>query len=102
MYAKGSRYRNIPQSVHLTGSGERLLSTNVRPIVPLAGRFLHVVMDRDRLDLLSFKYYTDPTRWWLIADANPGQEFPIDLMDRRPIVEEELTLRHKTYAQRVD
>lgn len=102
MYAKGSRYRNVTQSVHLTAAGERLLSTNVRPIVPLDGRFLHVVMDRDRLDLLAFKYYTDPTRWWLIADANPEQEFPIDLVDRRPIVEEELALAHKNYPQRVD
>src|SRR2546430_10434983 len=48
-----------------------------------------------RSDLLAFKYYADPRRWWLIADANRAAvEFPLDLVDARPVVVEELAVAH--------
>lgn len=101
MFARGSRYRNLPQTPHLTAKGERVLSANLRLIPPTPGRFLHTVRDRERPDLLAFKYYSDPRRWWLIADANPEHPFPVDLLDTRPMVDEELGLVHPGYAQRV-
>lgn len=29
------------------------------------------VIDGDRIDNLAFRFYGDPLRWWVIADANP-------------------------------
>jgi len=29
------------------------------------------VLQGDRIDNLAFKFYGDPLRWWVIADANP-------------------------------
>ncbi|PYR72031.1 MAG: hypothetical protein DMF86_24740 [Acidobacteria bacterium] len=95
MFFKGSRYRTLPQSAHLDARGESLLGVDVRVIPPTDGQFLHTVSDRERLDLLAFKYYADPRRWWLIADANRAAvEFPLDLVDARPVVEEELAVAH--------
>src|SRR5262249_142831 len=58
--------------------------------------------ESDRLDLLAFKYYGDPTRWWQISDANPKWAFPPDLLDRRPVVEELLELSPVGFAKRVN
>ena len=100
MFNKNSRYRNLPQTQHITARGAWLLSVDLRFIPTVDGSFLHSVRDRERLDLLAFKYYSDPRRWWLIADANPEAPFPIDLLDNRPFVEEELTLSHPGYLER--
>lgn len=92
MFAKGSRYRKLPISAPIDAAGERLAGTNLRFVTPLPGQFLHTVRQRDRLDLLSFKYYADSSRWWQINDANPQVLFPLDLLDRAPVVEELLAL----------
>jgi hypothetical protein len=99
MYSRGSRYRQVPTSVHLTASGERTLSTELRAIPSRSGRFVHTVRERERIDLLAYRYYSDPTRWWQIADANPGQPFPLDLVDRRPYVEEDLPIARASHEQ---
>jgi hypothetical protein len=100
MFGKGSRYRNLPVSTPIDAAGERLAGTNLRFISPSPGQFLHTVRQHDRLDLLSFKYYGDSTRWWQISDANPLVPFPLDLLDRAPIVEELLTLVNPGSAAR--
>ena len=92
MYAKGSRYRKLPQSAPVGANGERPLVTDLRVIPDTPGQFLHTVRDHERLDLLGYKYYSDATRWWQICDANPQFEFPNDLLDRTPLVEETLEL----------
>src|SRR5437899_1530708 len=97
MFTKGSRYRNLPQSTHLTAAGENLLGANLRLIATPGARFQHMVQQRERLDLLAFKYYSDATRWWLIADANPSYSFPTDVLDRDPIVDEFLSLTNTAY-----
>jgi phage tail protein X len=100
MFIKGSRYRNLPESSPVNARGERLRGKELRGIRRLPGRFLHTVGDSDRLDLLSFKYYGDTTRWWQIADANPEFAFPTDLLDRGPVVEETFVLAHAGFATR--
>ena len=32
----------------------------------------HQITAMDRVDLLAYQYYSDPTLWWKIADANPS------------------------------
>ena len=102
MFIKGSRYRNLPESSPVDASGERLQGKDLREIPPpLAGSFLHTVLQGDRLDLLSFKYYTDPTKWWQIADANPQEPFPSDLLDRGPLIKERFVLRSPGFETRL-
>jgi len=100
MFSKGSRYRNLPESSVLTAQGERLRGKELRVMKRPLARFQHTVRDGDRLDLLAFKYYGDPARWWQIADANPEFEFPSDMLDRSPVARERLVLRHADFFDR--
>jgi hypothetical protein len=92
MFARGSRYRFVSESPASDAGGNRAVGKELRLIPPAPGQFLHTVSSQDRLDLLSFRYYGDPTRWWQICDANPQFGFPPDLLDRDPLVEEVLVL----------
>jgi hypothetical protein len=92
MFARGSRYRNLPESASLNAGGERAVGKELRIIPRTSGTFIHTVNERDRLDLLAFKYYGDPARWWQISDANPQFPFPIDLLDRGSVVADQLAL----------
>jgi hypothetical protein len=92
MFAKGSRYRNLLQSSSVDAQGEMFLGTTLRVIPQNPGQFRHTVRDRDRLDLLGYKYYSDATRWWQICDANPQAEFPNDILDRTPLADAVLTV----------
>src|SRR5262245_7638914 len=100
MFSKSSRYRNLPESSPVNAQNERSPGKDLRLIPPTPGRFLHTVREGDRLDLLGFKYYGDPSRWWQIADANTEWAFPTDLLDRRPVVEELLFLAPAGFAER--
>lgn len=102
MFGKNSRYRNVPESNPVDARGERPRGKELRVIPRLAGRFLYTVHDSDRLDLLAFKYYGDPTKWWQICDANPEQPYPTDLLDTRPVVAERVLLAHPKFEERFD
>jgi hypothetical protein len=102
MFSKNSRYRNLPESSPVDARGERPLGKELRVIPRPAGRFLYTVHDADRLDLLAFKYYGDPTKWWQICDANPEQPFPLDLLDTHPLVTERFALGHPSFELRFD
>lgn len=92
MFFPGSRYRNLPESTPIDASGQRLRGKDLRVIPLSTGQFLHTVQDHDRLDLLAFQFYGDALKWWQICDANPEFAFPNDLLNRTPIIEEELSL----------
>lgn len=102
MFSKNSRYRNLPESSPVDARGERPLGKELRRIARAEGRFIYTVRDADRLDLLAFKYYNDPTKWWQICDANPEQPFPLDLLDARPFVAERFHLRHADFEKGFD
>ena len=42
-----------------------------------AGSILHTVMETDRIDNISYQYYSTPDYWWYILDRNPG----VDALD---------------------
>src|SRR5262249_5322347 len=100
MFIKGSRYRSLPESSPVDANGERLRGKDLRLIPDTPGQFLHTVRQGDRLDLLAFKYYDDATKWWQIADANPQEPLPSDLLDRRPLVLEHFALFHPDFQTR--
>jgi hypothetical protein len=82
-----SRYARTPVLTADDGRGgtQQVLDLRETPATPAVLRI--VATDADRLDLLAFRYYRDPTRFWRICDATadldpfdllvPGQAVPI-------------------------
>ena len=67
-----SRYAGLPtiQVVDADGSVRTLGAPRVVPEPRTRGTY--EVRAGDRLDLLAHAAAGDSTRWWLLADANPG------------------------------
>ena len=63
------RYSNIPQSERW--DGKKVFNTTHYPDIPVKDSDFYVVSNEtDSLDTLAFRYYKDPTLWWIIALAN--------------------------------
>jgi nucleoid-associated protein YgaU len=71
MFFKGSRYEHVKDYVALDvrGNRNRVKRTRLIPQQPKKA-FNYIVKEGDRLDLLAYTYYDDPTKFWLICDAN--------------------------------
>ena len=80
MVFKGSRYANAdviePPGAH--GVRRRVLAA--RPIPETPAVLDHIVTDEERLDHLAHHFYRDPTKYWLILDANTDALNPFDLL----------------------
>lgn len=48
-------------------------------IAPRSDDIQYQIVDGDRIDLLAYKYYGDPTLWWVIAVANNFDLIPSSL-----------------------
>lgn len=81
MFFKGSRYKDILEYRAVDEEGLAYRIKSIRWIPKTQGRFMHTVTQSDRIDLLAYKYYGDPKKWWLICDANPEVFFPLDLLE---------------------
>ncbi len=63
------RYSNITKKQRW--DGKVVFNTTHYPSIPVSDTDFFVITDEtDYLDTLSFKYYRDPTLWWIIALAN--------------------------------
>lgn len=63
------RYSNIP--IQTRFDGKRVYkSTIYPPILPSVNDLQVVSNEGDYLDTLAYKYYGDPTLYWIIATAN--------------------------------
>jgi len=82
-----SRYRTTPVLTVADGMGGTHPLLDLRA-TPEPSSVLEITpTDTDRLDLLAFRYYRDPTRFWRICDASdeldplavvaPGEPLPI-------------------------
>lgn len=85
MYARGSRYRQVPEVSRQDPSGRTLLVTDLRLRPATPGSFQHTVESNDRLDQLAHRYYGKPRKWWRIGDANPEFASPLALLGHDPI-----------------
>ncbi len=70
MFFKGSRYENVGDAQFTDAQGRVIRYKKIRFIPDTPARFNHLVSQSDRLDLLAFRYYRDPLKFWRIADAN--------------------------------
>jgi nucleoid-associated protein YgaU len=77
---KGSRYQNVATYQVALAGGRTVTALRIRLIPPTPAGFIHVVKADDRLDLLSYKFYRNPEKFWLIADANTAMD-PEDLLE---------------------
>lgn len=63
------RYNNIP--VQTRFDGKRVYKTTIYPVISPSPTDIQVVTNEgDYLDTLAYKYYGDPTLYWIIAVAN--------------------------------
>jgi len=63
------RYSNIPLQSRY--DGKRVYKTTIYPTIPLSNTDIQVVSNEgDYLDTLAYKYYGDPTLFWIIANVN--------------------------------
>jgi nucleoid-associated protein YgaU len=80
MIFKGSRYQGIDTYQVTDQFGRPVSALKIRYIPSTPAAYPHVVMGDQRLDLIAFKYYGNPEKFWLIADANTGEMDPEDLL----------------------
>ncbi len=78
MFARGSRYENVPNGLYVDETGRQIPYKLMRQIPNPPGVQAHLVTGGDRLDLLSFNYFDDPEQFWRICDANQAL-WPDDL-----------------------
>jgi nucleoid-associated protein YgaU len=80
MIFKGSRYSSseVITSVDADGRSVRVLATRTIPAAP--GALEYIACEGDRLDTLANRFYAEPTRYWLILDANPEPLNPFELL----------------------
>jgi hypothetical protein len=82
------RYANIP--VVSRYDGKRVYLTTSYPRIPRSSTDVFIISNEtDYLDTLAYKYYGDPTLWWIIALVN-------NIGKGRMSVEPGLTLRIPT------
>jgi len=63
------RYDNIPTQARF--DGKRVYKSVTYPPVPISPTDIQVISNEgDYLDTLAYKYYGDPTLYWIIANAN--------------------------------
>ena len=70
--------------------GKRYFGTRLYPNIPVTSSDMYVVTNEsDTLDNLAFKYYKNPSLWWIIAQSNnigKGKlSVPVGLQLRIPI-----------------
>jgi hypothetical protein len=86
MFSKLSRYSKVANVVIPDAQGQLLSVKDLRPLPQVTGTFRHMVKAGDRLDQLSYKYYSQSLQWWRICDANPEILSPLALLGDDVIV----------------
>jgi hypothetical protein len=63
------RYTNI--EIKKNETNKRVYKTTLYPKIEVDENDIYIYPNtEDRLDLLAYKYYGDPSYWWIIAHAN--------------------------------
>ncbi len=70
MFFIGSRYAKVGNAQYTDAQGRVSQYKQIRFIPDTPAVFNHLVTQGERTDLLAFRYYGDPLKFWHIADAN--------------------------------
>jgi hypothetical protein len=74
MFFKGSRYEKVATEEITDAKGRAIKYKRVRFIPETAAVLQHRVAERERLDLVAYRYYRDPELFWTLCDANHAME----------------------------
>ena len=80
MIFQGSRYRNQAVIAPPGADGQPQQVFVLREIAARDAALEHVVMEGERWDQLAARFYGDPTRYWLLMDANLSELNPLKLL----------------------
>jgi hypothetical protein len=80
MIFQGSRYQNTGTYQVTDALGRTTASLKIRFIPPTPAGYYHTFTADQRLDLISYAFYRNPEKSWLIADANSEMD-PEDLLE---------------------
>ena len=80
MIFQGSRYSANDVVEVVTPDGRVTRTLALRAIAPAPGALDHVVADGERFYTLAARFYGEPTRYWLLLDANPDTLNPFELL----------------------
>lgn len=80
MFFDRSRYQRVADATFTDGEGRRVQLKRTREPVDTELALVYQVRQGDRLDLLANRFFRDPRKWWLIADANPDVLAPEQLL----------------------
>ena len=86
MFLSNSRYFNLKTVTAEDSKGRAVTAVTLRRL-PFASGTETLVKDHDRLDVMAQRRYSDPTKFWHIADANTELEAN-DLLAERPQLKE--------------
>ena len=81
MFFNGSRYQRVLDATWSDEAGTTLTLKRTRELATTQAAVTYQVRTGDRLDALAQKFYHDPRKWWLIADANPDVLTPEQLLE---------------------
>lgn len=85
MIDRRSRYSRTPVLTADDGRSGTQQVLDLREVPPTSAVLRIVATDADRLDLLAFRYYRDPTRFWRICDASSDLDPFETLVPGRPV-----------------
>ncbi|AKC86784.1 LysM peptidoglycan-binding domain-containing protein [Pseudoxanthomonas suwonensis] len=80
MFFDGSRYIRVPDAAFADAEGRTVQLKCTREPVATELALVYQVREGDRLDALANRFFHDPRKWWLIADANPAVLAPEQLL----------------------
>ena len=80
MFFDGSRYRRVADADFVDGFGRTTKLKRTRELAPTELAIVYQVREGDRLDTLAYRFFQDPRKWWLIADANADVLAPEQLL----------------------
>ena len=92
MFFKDSRYAKVSEYFAKDSYGNKNIVKKI-PIIPPTTNAIkrsYVIKQGDRLDILAYQYYGNPTKFWLISNANK-EMYPDDILrkGKRIIIGEE-------------
>lgn len=79
MIDRKSRYKNTPVLAVDDGQGAPHPLLDLRETPATSGVLAVTPTESDRLDLLAWRFYRDPTRFWRICDASSELD-PFDVL----------------------
>jgi nucleoid-associated protein YgaU len=86
MFFDGSRYLRVADYTIVDAGGTARTLKRTRELAAVEAAQVYQVREGDRLDLLANKFYRNPRKWWLIADANPHLLSPDELLQPGEVI----------------